>query len=344
MSNLLLGTYKSLLAVNLGFVALFTAPAWSETVEFKYKKTASSSSLNDYNAVSTKAKDLFLSQQYSNNSSSSDKKVINYQIAQNELNRAEFCREYPFNSLCSDTSPNDSQTIPVPAPPPAPPNNSSNEEDNLRVVNDTSNNKSGLAIVPEISTLGLGGHIVKKITPRLNSRVGFNTIGFGFDIDDTDADYEGDLSLSNVSTIIDLHPFKNSGFKLSGGLIFSSNTIEGTANADETIEIGDQTFDASELGSVDADIDITNDISPYVGLGWGNVVGTNKGLGFWFNAGVLFGGSPEVNVSPNIAPGVPAEVVAEINTAAEAEEAELEDEIGFFDFYPVVSLGISYQF
>lgn len=343
MDNLLLGICKSFLAVNLGYAAIFSAPAWSQTAESKSRSTIDNYPLAVHQAISTQAKDLYLQQQYSlDNSSNSDR---NYQIAQNELNREEFCREYPFNSLCSEASPNDSQTIPVPVPPPAPPGSTGNDAQNSSVERDRGNKqKSGLAIVPEVSTLGLGGHIVQKITPRLNGRVGFNTFGFGFDIDDTDADYEGDLSLSNVSAIIDLHPFKNSGFKLSGGLIFSSNTIEGTANADQTIEIGDQTFNASELGSVDADVDITNDVSPYLGLGWGNAVGISKSFGFWLNAGVLFGGSPDVDISPNIVSGVPAEVEAEINAAVEAEEAELEDEIGFLDIYPVVSLGVSYQF
>lgn len=342
MGNLTLGICKNLLAINLGLAAFFTAPAWSETTESKQNNNTNNS-VAVINTASTQAKDLFSLQQYPINSSNNQ--VTNYQIAQNELDRAEFCREYPFNSLCTNTSPNDSQTIPVPAPPPAPPRDSGTEVENSNErSNENSKQKSGFAIVPEVSTLGLGGHLVRKITPRLNGRVGFNTIGFDFDIDDTDADFEGDLSLSNVSTIIDLHPFKNSGFKLSGGLIFSSNTVEGTANTDQTIEIGNQIFNASELGSVDADIDITNNVSPYFGLGWGNAVGVNKGLGFWFNAGVLFGGSPDVDVTPNIAAGVPAALVAEINAAAEEEEAELEDEIGFLDFYPVVSLGLSYQF
>ena len=340
MSNLVLGIGKSLLAANLGLAAIFTAPAWSETSGSGYEKTVNNS-LIAQNKASTTAQDLFLATEYSSN------RISNYsiaQVAQNELNQAGFCREYPLNSLCTDTSPNESQIIPVPAPPPSPPSGSSNEIDNSNFEGNNNKQKSGLAIVPEVSTLGLGGHIVKKITPRLNSRVGFNTFGFDFDIDDTDADYDGDLSLSNVSAIVDLHPFKNSGFKLSGGLIFAKNTIEGTANTDQTIEIGDQTFNSSELSSVDVDVDITNNISPYLGMGWGNAVSSGKSLGFWLNAGVMFGGSPNVDINPNTLPGVPSEVEAEINTAADVEEAELEDEIGFLDFYPVVSLGVSYQF
>ena len=58
----------------------------------------------------------------------------------------------------------------------------------------------------------------------------------------------------------------------------------------------------------------------------------------------MFGGSPNVDVSPNINDGVPDSVVTEINQAAEQEEEDLEDELDFISIYPVLSLGISYQF
>ena len=58
----------------------------------------------------------------------------------------------------------------------------------------------------------------------------------------------------------------------------------------------------------------------------------------------MFGGSPEVDISPNISQNVPADVVDEINEAVAAEEEELEDDLDVVSIYPVVSLGISYQF
>lgn len=273
--------------------------------------------------ISTKARDLF------------DESSINDYLVQN-LDLEEFCREYPYNSQCRGINPGNSDTIPVPVPPPAPSESNRN--------NSSNGQKTGWAIAPEVSTLGLGGHVVRRIIPQINARVGINAFGLSLDIEETDVEYEGDLNLFNVSTILDLHPVKSSGFKLSGGLIFANNNVEGTATTEETIEIGGQEFSVEELGSVDADIDITRDVAPYVGIGWGNAVRANKGLGFWFNAGVMFGGSPEVSLNPNISQDVPADVVAEINEAVEAEEEELEDDIGFFEFYPVVSLGISYQF
>ena len=191
--------------------------------------------------------------------------------------------------------------------------------------------------------------MVRKITPQFNARVGINGFGLGFDLEDTDATYESDLNLFNVSTLADYHPIKNSGLRLSGGLIFSNNNVEGTAtptlNGEEaTITIGDESFNANELVSVDADVDITNSVSPYVGLGWGNPVSGNKGLGFWANLGVVFGGSPEVNITPNTAENISSDVQQEIDEAVARETEELEDDIDFINVYPVVTLGLSYQF
>ena len=294
-------------------------------------------------SVSTKARDLLSATQpkkYLNNA-----QTTAYKLVQRELDLEKFCQDYPYNARCHGSTPSNrsepteqldpSSPIPVPVSPPAPPARSNSSQNNLQ---------SGWAIVPEISTLGLGGQVVRKIVPQLNARVGVNAFGFGFDLEETDIDYDADLNLFNVSTILDYHPAKGSGFKLGGGLVFANNNIEGTSTTDQTIEIGDREFSADQLGSVDADIEITRDVAPYLGIGWGNAVGEGKGLGFWFNAGVIFGGSPEIEVSPNISDGVSEEVVAEINEAAEQEEEDLEDELDFISIYPVVSLGFSYQF
>lgn len=63
---------------------------------------------------------------------------------------------------------------------------------------------------------------------------------------------------------------------------------------------------------------------------------------------MVFGGSPEVEVSANISDEIPEAIREETQTAAdniaEEEEEDLEDELDFINIYPVVSLGFSYQF
>jgi hypothetical protein len=259
------------------------------------------------------------------------------------LNQEKFCQDFPENSQCKETTPNPNiETIPVPELPPAPPATSpdSPEENSQSDIGQ----KSGWAIVPEISTLGLGGQIVTKIIPQINARVGINAFGINADVDSEDVEYDGDLDLFNVSTIIDIHPSKSSGFKISGGAVFNNNKIEGTAIAEDTITIGDQEFANNVVESTDVDIEITRNVAPYVGIGWGNAVKEDKGVGFWFNLGVMFGGSPKVKVTPNFADGATPEEQAQANEAVEEEETEVEDNLAFVSIYPVVSLGISYQF
>ena len=326
-------------------------PAIGKTIadsDFRHHDRDSKSELH-HDRISTQATDLFLPV----HSLAPSVSIPAWQIAQRELDLEQFCQNYPYNSRCADITPADKpgrvevERSPVQIPVP-------------QVDLDNSQTKSGWAIAPEVSTLGLGGHIVRKITPNFNARVGVNAFGLGIDINETEFDYEGDLNLFNVSTLIDVHPFKNSGFRLTAGGIFSNNNIEGTADvsdrvADELgeVEIGGETIDIrdlniDELATIDADIDINNSVAPYVGIGGGNAVGSGKGLGFWWNLGVVFGGSPEAEVSSNISDDVPESLRAEVEAAAdralEDEEEDLEDELDFINIYPVVSLGLSYQF
>jgi hypothetical protein len=310
-------------------MAIATKPAMSQT----FKVTSWSES----KPVSHQASDLLspvASAKYF-----TDLPTQTYQLSQ--LNQEKFCQDFPENSRCQETTP-DFETIPVPALPPAPPATSPDSpEDNSQ---NNSGQKSGWAIVPEISTLGLGGQIVRKITPQINARVGINAFGMNADVDSEDVEYDGDLDLFNVSTIIDIHPSKSSGFKISGGAVFNNNKIAGTAITEETITIGDQEFANNVVESTDVDIEITRSVAPYVGIGWGNAVKDDQGVGFWFNLGVMFGGSPKVEVTPNFGEGATEAEKAQTNEAVQEEEKEVEDNLAFVNIYPVASLGISYQF
>ena len=269
-----------------------------------------------------------------------------FQLSQRELDLEKFCQNYPLNSRCAGVTPTEIEepAIEIPVP--------QAEIDSAP--------KSGWAIAPEVSTLGLGGSIVRRITPNFNARVGVNAFGLGIDITETDFDYEGDLNLFNVSTLIDVHPFRNSGLRLTGGLIIGNNNIEGTADVSERVadELGEVEFggatidirdlDIDGLATIDADIELYEGASPYVGIGGGNAVGGSKGLGFWWNLGVVFSGSPNAEVSSNFSEDIPDELRQEVVEAAdlalEDEEEDLEDELDFLRVYPVVSLGLSYQF
>ena len=339
-------------------------------------------SLSEPHRASTKASDLFapgieLSEYFT------DTKTRTYQLGQ--LNLEEFCQDFPYNSQCQDveTETPDMETeidtpdietetepdsIPVPVPPPAP----SEDEEETELESRGTKQKSGWAIVPEISTLGLGGHVVRRIIPQINARVGINAFSLGLDGIDTDVDYEADLNLFNVSTLADIHPFRNSGFRISTGLVFGNNNFDGSADISDLVieelenedELNDDVIEALEsiddLATVDADVEITNSVSPYLGIGGGNAVAKGKGLGFWWNLGVIFGGSPQIDIETEVADNQIREQLDEETAAAvdevlqetreatdevvEDEEDDIQDALDFVNIYPVFSLGISYQF
>ena len=290
-----------------------------------------------------------------------------YQLAQQNLEK--FCQDFPYNSKCTGTTPGvEPNSIPVPVPPPAPPEGSSDNSTS------SSGQKSGWAIVPEISTLGLGGHVVKKIIPQVNARVGINAFSLGLDdAIDTDVDYEADLNLLNVSTLLDIHPIKRSGLRLSGGLIFGNNNFDGSADVSELViegleeqeELNEEVIETLEgidnLANVDAEVDVANGVSPYLGIGGGNAVAEGKGFGFWWNLGVVFSGSPDINLNTDLASEevrasfedsefeeqvdrIIEETEDSLDDVVDGEEDDIQDSLDFVDIYPVLSLGISYQF
>jgi hypothetical protein len=335
MSHSKLVQYKLIFCgLGLGAAAIAVHPAIAQA-----EVPVNLASLPETAAVSTQADDLLLPA-IEQPKYFIDVEQVTYQAR--ELDLEKFCQNYPYNSKCAGVN--------TPTPGEDAPGESTEIEDNDR--QSSSKSKSGWAIAPEISTLGLGGHIIRRITPQINARVGINAFGLGFEIEDDNSGvntkYDVDLSLLNVSTLVDFHPFKSSGFKMTGGLVFNNNDIEGTATNENEIEIGNQTFTADQVGSVDTNIEVTRSVAPYLGIGWGNAVAANKGLGFWCNLGVMFGGSPDIEVTPNINQNLPQAVRNQVETAVneqiEEEKNQIEDDLAFLGIYPVGSLGISYQF
>jgi hypothetical protein len=260
-----------------------------------------------------------------------DRATVNYfYFADTQL--SEFCLEYLHDAVCADDrAPKIAQQ----------PKSSSQTK---KIKNDKPN--AGWGAIADVSTLGVGGSLVVALTPNLNARVGANGFETSLNIDETEVSYIGDLKIFNVSTVLDYY-IGGSNFRLSVGLVFNDNTAEGIGRPFAGgIEIGDRTFSSEELGLVDADVSFGNDVSPYIGLGWGNPANSTKGLGFWFNAGVMFAGSPEVSLSPTFGTAAQGNelVINEINRALDRETNRLKDKLDDFNVYPVVSLGFTYKF
>jgi hypothetical protein len=152
-----------------------------------------------------------------------------------------FCKSYPLNSRCTGRS--------TPSKPQGGESKPTQESKPTEEMSQTSVKTRGWAITPEISTLGVGATVTKSITPHINAKLGINGLGISRDISLSDVDYKANLNLFNVSTLADYHPWKNGGFRLTGGLVFQDNNIEGTGKPKNgvTIRINNKDYTLSIL-------------------------------------------------------------------------------------------------
>lgn len=192
--------------------------------------------------------------------------------------------------------------------------------------------------VKPINTLGLGVEGTARILPKLNARLGINYYRYTYDEEEDDVDYDVDLNLFSGSALLDWHPFAGT-FRISGGLLLNKNELEMDARPNEPVEIGDQEYAASEVGTLSGDLDFRS-VAPYVGIGWGNAVGEDKRWGFVCDLGIVYQGSPDADLE---ATG-PIASDATFQADLAREEENLEDDFEFLKYYPVISFGISYKF
>jgi hypothetical protein len=197
-----------------------------------------------------------------------------------------------------------------------------------------------VALGVKVGTLGVGIDAVTRITDTINGRFGLQ--GFTYDVSGTtsDIEYDADLELSSGLLVADWFPFRNS-FRVSLGFLFNGNELgmTGKAAADATFDIGGVIYTAPQVGTLDANVAF-NTIAPYVGIGLGNPFSRESNWSFFFDLGVAFQGSAEVELTAS----GPFASDPTFQANLERERQELEDELDEYLYYPAASLGVSYRF
>jgi len=192
-------------------------------------------------------------------------------------------------------------------------------------------------------TLGIGGEVTAGITPSFNARVGYNGYTYSGNTTESHVAYDYKLKLKSLPILLDWHPFDNSGFRLSGGMVINNNEVTATGTTQSTYTIGNTTYTGAQLGSLTGRVDFNN-VAPYAGIGWGNAVGKDTGLSFSFNLGVIFQGSPKVTLAAN-GPIVNDPLLGPaFQTNLAQEQRDVQSKIDNLKYYPELSLGLAYKF
>lgn len=190
----------------------------------------------------------------------------------------------------------------------------------------------GVGVAPHVGTLGVGADLAVSLVNRVGLRAGANIFPFDIGISASDVDYTIDLPSPQFTVLADL--FLAGSFRLTGGLLVSSDDLTLEGDFTGTVDIGGNTFTAAEVGTLTGAI-VTNDVAPYVGIGVGRVAGS--AFGFLLDLGVAFQGTPSVLLAADGPIASDPAFQAEL----EAERQEIEDDVDIFRYYPVITLGFS---
>ena len=186
-------------------------------------------------------------------------------------------------------------------------------------------------------TLGIGVEGTWRPLPYLDFRAGANQFDYTVDGFYTGVNYDAEINLDNYYVTGNLS-FPLSPFRLTGGLYTNGNEFNASSGDNGAIiVIGGDPFPADAVGTLFATATFDS-TSPYFGVGFDFTVFGKVGMNLDF--GVLWQGSPQVTMaSDGLLAGNPL-----FEASLDAERAELENELGDYKAWPVVSLGFVFNF
>ncbi|MGJ5675970.1 MAG: transposase [Nostochopsis sp.] len=251
------------------------------------------------------------------------------QLLAKEIDLDTLCNSFPLNYRCVNYQP------------------PSKPQKQQQLVNKLKKRQSsGFALTGKVGTLGIGIEGTAAISPNFNGRLGFNYFNFGVDVDKNNIKYDADVELLSMSGLLDWFPSSRSQFHITGGLIYNKSRVDAVARSG-TLDIGGVDFSLASVGQIKGEAKFPNTIAPYIGIGYGNPVKRGQRFNFSIDLGVMFPGSPEVNLNAtDLAAGLLKQPMVEqlLDEAIAKEEKDIEDDLSWLNIYPILSIGFSYQF
>lgn len=159
-------------------------------------------------------------------------------------------------------------------------------------------------------------------------------MGLSESTNDTDIAYnvKADGGIHRLS--MDYHPFAGTFFMSAG---YAFNDFKLKADGSKTgvkVNVGNDEF----TGTVKINGAMEWDSAPMLSLGWGH--SPAEGWGAMFEVGAIFTGAADVSLSGTLNDAQNAD----LNAALKDEEAKLKNDVGDYDFLPILQAGITYRF
>lgn len=184
---------------------------------------------------------------------------------------------------------------------------------------------------------GVGLELVKAFTNRLNVRLGYSGLTFPFltsqDMDGYKLQVDVKVILRNANLLVDYYPVR-SIFHLTGGTIINNTRITFNVKSLSNLPYGDIIIPAEDMGTISGQISPGNALSPYLAIGVGNILSRKHRLSFNFELGILYQGSPRIELSGK---GLIGPIASEDN------EIVINHAIARYSWFPMLNFQLNYR-
>jgi len=210
--------------------------------------------------------------------------------------------------------------------------------------------ENNIAVGAKFGTLGFGLDASMPVNDKVNLRLNVNKGSLDLDASDSDLTQNGSFDLLSAGVLADYHPMQN-GFRISGGLYYNGNKLDVTSGEkNKKVKVGKHDYDFTKDSKTKITID-TKNIAPYIGIGWGNTFTSNSPWSFNVDLGVLYQGAVKTKMSMsgtakdhNTGETIDLATNAQFLEDAKNERNFIDDNTKGIEWYPVVSVGVSYRF
>ncbi len=186
-------------------------------------------------------------------------------------------------------------------------------------------------VYTQLGTNGLGLGYAASVAPNWAVRGQYNYLNkqkYTGDVGDfgSGSNLTVEIDWNSLQLVGDWYP-AGDGFRVTGGVVFNNNKITVTGQG----KIGNDT----NLSTVDAEMKMSDGVTPYLGIGYGMKPKADKGLGFNMDFGIMF-------QNPKATLNVTSTTASATDIAN--ERRDFQDAADKLKYMPVLSFGLSYSF
>lgn len=194
----------------------------------------------------------------------------------------------------------------------------------------------GIAV--KASTNGFGGDIVYNFHKRMSLRLGFEKLSYNTTVnfEEQNISYDAIIDFSTGSTSLLYDFYLTRGIFLTAGAGLNLFHVDVDGAAASSFPFGDIEISPEMIGDFIIQVDPSNKISPYLGIGFGRTLGLKKKLSAAFEIGGFYQGPIDLTINST-------GLLSPTSNPDHGQEEKLEHQLDQYTWWPVLKLSISYR-